>query len=118
MDIVYISQLEVETVIGVFDWERKIRQKVTIDLQMASDNRKAGETDNLDYALDYKAISQRITTYVEASEFRLIEALAENISSLLMTEFGIPWLRLKLGKPGAVNQAEDVGIIIERGNPG
>jgi dihydroneopterin aldolase len=116
MDIVYIKQLEIETVIGVFDWERKIRQKVCIDLEMATDIRKAGKTDNLDNALDYKAISKRLIEFVESSNFLLIEALAEHIATILLEEFHVPWLRLTLGKPGAISAAKDVGVIIERGN--
>ena len=116
MDIVYIKQLEIETVIGVFDWEREIRQKVCIDLEMATDIRKAGETDNLDNALDYKAISKRLIEFVESSNFLLIEALAEQIATILLEEFDVPWLRLTLGKPGAISASKDVGVIIERGN--
>lgn len=116
MDIVYIKQLEIETVIGVFDWERKIRQKVCIDLEMATDIRKAGETDNLDNALDYKAISKRLMEFVESSNFLLIEALAEHIATILLEEFDVPWLKLTLGKPGAISASKDVGVIIERGN--
>jgi len=114
MDIVYITALEIETVIGVYDWERKIRQKVTVDIEMAKDIRQAGRSDDLSDALDYKAIAKRIITFVEASEFMLIEALAENIAALLIREFKIPWLKLTLGKPGALSSAEDVGVIIER----
>jgi len=116
MDIVYITQLEVDTVIGVYDWERKIRQKITIDIEMATDIRQAGQTDDLHHALDYKAISKRIIAFVEGSEFMLVEALAENIAAVLIDEFPIPWLKLKVGKPGALSSAQDVGIIIERGS--
>ena len=116
MDIVYITQLEIDTVIGVYDWERNIRQKITVDLEMATDIRLAGRSDDLVDALDYKAISKRIITFVEASEFMLVEALAENIATLLIDEFKIPWLRLTLGKPGALSTAKDVGVIIERGS--
>ncbi len=116
MDIVYITQLEVDTVIGVYDWERKIRQKVTIDIEMATDIRPAGQSDDLLDALDYKAISKRIISFVEDSEFMLIESLAENIATLVIKEFEIPWLKLTLGKPGALSSAQDVGVIIERGH--
>ena len=115
MDIVYIKQLEIETVIGVFDWEREIRQKISIDLEMATDIRKASETDNLDDALDYKAISKRLIEFVESSNFLLIEALAEHITTILIQEFEVPWLRLTLSKPGAISASKDVGVIIERG---
>ena len=115
MDIVYITQLEIDTVIGVYDWERKIRQKITVDLEMATDISRAGRSDDLVDALDYKAISKRIITFVEASEFMLVEALAENVAAVLIEEFKISWLKLTIGKPGALSSAKDVGIIIERG---
>ena len=115
MDIVYITQLEIDTVIGVYDWERKIRQKITVDLEMATDISRAGRSDDLVDALDYKAISKGIITFVESSEFMLVEALAENVAALLIDEFRIPWLKLTIGKPGALSSAKDVGVIIERG---
>lgn len=115
MDIVFIQALAVETVIGVFDWEREIKQTVLLDLDMAHDIRPAAETDCLEQALDYDSLSKRLITFIEAAEFQLIETLAEECATLLMTEFNIPWLRLKLSKPGAVPAANDVGLIIERG---
>jgi|TARA_B100002003_G_C14156329_1_gene556807 dihydroneopterin aldolase len=116
MDIVYIEQLEIETIIGINDWERKVRQKVCIDLEMAFDIRKAGITDNIEDTLNYKLVAKRIIQFVESSQFMLIEALAENIASIVREEFQVPWLKLTLGKPGAVNGSRDVGVIIERGH--
>ncbi len=116
MDIVYIKQLEIETIIGIYDWERKVRQKVCMDLEMTFDIRKAGISDNIEDTLNYKAVAKRIIQFVEDSEFMLIEALAENIASIIREEFPVPWLKLTLGKPGAVNGSRDVGVIIERGH--
>ena len=115
MDIVYISDLRIETVIGIYDWERKIRQIVSIDLEMAADNRKAAATEHIDDALNYKAVAKRLIAFVEASEFQLVETLAERIAEIVLTEFDVDWLRLKLGKPGAVTGSKEVGVIIERG---
>ena len=115
MDIVYISDLRIETVIGIYDWERKIRQVVSIDLEMAADNRKAAATESIDDALNYKAVAKRLIAFVEASEFQLVETLAERIAEIVLTEFDVNWLRLKLGKPGAVTGSREVGVIIERG---
>ena len=115
MDIVYISDLRIETVIGIYDWERKIRQIVSIDLEMAADNRKAAATESIDDALNYKAVAKRLIAFVEASEFQLVETLAERIAEIVLTEFDVNWLRLKLGKPGAVTGSREVGVIIERG---
>ncbi len=115
MDIVYISDLRVETIIGIYDWERKIRQIVSIDLEMAADNRKAAATENIDDALNYKAVAKRLIQFAEESEFQLVETLAERIAEIILEEFNVDWLRLKLGKPGAVTGSREVGVIIERG---
>ncbi|MCZ6502759.1 MAG: dihydroneopterin aldolase [Gammaproteobacteria bacterium] len=115
MDIVYIKQLEIETIIGINDWERKVRQKVCIDLEMATDIREAGKTDNIDDTLNYKTIAKRIIQFVESSKFLLIEALAENVAAIILEEFQVPWLKLTLSKPGAIRGSRDVGVIIERG---
>lgn len=115
MDIVYIRDLKIETVIGIFDWERRIRQTVSIDLEMATDIRKAAATDNIADALDYKAVAKRLITYVGESQFLLVETLSEKVAEIVMTEFNVPWLKLRLSKPGAVRGSQDVGIIIERG---
>ena len=114
-DVVFIQGLRADAVIGVHDWERRLRQTLVIDLSLASDGSVAAATDQLPEALDYDAVAQRVTALVEASRFQLIESLAEAIARVLREEFGIPWLRLRLSKPGAVANAEAVGIEIERG---
>lgn len=115
MDIIFLRGLHIETVIGIYDWERKIRQPVILDLEMATDIRKAAASDDIADTLDYKAVSKRITSFVESSEFFLVETLAERITRILIEEFGVPWVRLTLNKKGAVRGASDVGLIIERG---
>jgi dihydroneopterin aldolase len=114
-DIVYIRGLQAEAVIGVYDWERTIRQTLVLDLELACDNRAAAATDAIEDAVDYDAISGRILAYVGDSEFQLIETLAERLAELLQREFAVTWLRLQLAKPGAVEAAQSVGVIIERG---
>ena len=114
MDIVYIRELEVETVIGVFDWERERKQTVSIDLDLGCDIRAAARSDDIADALDYKAISHRVVNFVAASEFMLVEALAEAIAGIVLAEFPVPWLRLRVGKPGAITGSKDTGVIIER----
>lgn len=116
MDIVFIKELEIETVIGIYDWERKIRQTISIDLDMATDIRKAAASDHIDDTLDYKAVAKRLIAFVEESRFELVEALAEKICEIVMQEFGVPWVRLTLNKPGAVSGSRSVGVIIERGH--
>ena len=115
MDTVYIRGLRTEAIIGVYDWEREIRQPLVLDLDLASDNRAAAATDGIAEAVDYDAISQRVLAYVRDSRFQLIETLAERVAAIVLEEFGIEWLRLRISKPGAVAVADDVGVIIERG---
>lgn len=114
MDIVYIRELEVETVIGIYDWERECRQIVSIDLDLGFDIRAAARSDNIARALDYKAISHRVREFVATSNFQLIEALAEAVAGIVLAEFPVAWLRLRVGKPGAVTGSRDTGVIIER----
>ena len=118
MDRVFIENLNIETIIGIFDWEREIRQTVSIDLEMEFDIRKAAETDAIEDTLDYKSVSKRLIHFVEDSEFQLVEALAESCAAIVLEEFPVNWLRLKLGKPGAVRGSSAVGVIIERNSRG
>jgi dihydroneopterin aldolase len=116
VDRIFISDLRIDTIIGIYDWERQVRQTIRIDLEMAHDIRRAAETDDIQYALNYKAVAKRLIAFVEASQFLLIETLAEDVARLIMTEFSVPWLRLTLHKPGALRGASSVGVIIERGS--
>lgn len=115
MDIVYIRDLRIETIIGIYDWERQVKQTVSLDLEMATDIRPAAETDDIQYALNYKAVSKRVIAYVEERQALLVETLAEEVAGLVLKEFEVSWLRLRLGKPGALRGALDVGLVIERG---
>ncbi|MEY1661211.1 dihydroneopterin aldolase [Isoalcanivorax beigongshangi] len=115
MDIVYIRDLRVDTVIGIFDWERRIRQTVSLDLEMGWDIRAAAATDGIETALDYKAVGKRLIAFIRAAEFQLVETLAEQAATIVLNEFQVPWLRLRLSKPGALRGARDVGVVIERG---
>lgn len=116
MDIIFISDLRVETVIGVYDWERHIKQMLVLDLEMGTDIRKAAQTDSIDDTLNYKAVAKRVIAFVEQSQFQLVETLAEKVAELILAEFKVPWLRLRVNKAGAVRGAKDVGVIIERGS--
>ena len=115
VDKVFLHDLRVQTTIGIFDWERRIRQTIGIDLEMASDVRKAAATDEIDDALDYKKVAKRIIAFVEAAEFQLVESLAEAVAKIVTDEFSVPWVRVSVNKQGAVRGAAGVGIIIERG---
>jgi dihydroneopterin aldolase len=116
MDIVYIRGLEVKTVIGVYDWEREIKQPISVDLDMATDITKAAATDAHEYVLDYKTVCVRVAEFIEGSDLKLLEAMAEEIAKLVQHEFRVPWVRVKISKPAAITGAKDVGVIIERGN--
>ena len=115
MDTVFIEALEIETVIGIYDWERNVRQKVVLDIEMAFDNRKPAANDKIEDTVNYKAVSKRLIAFVGESRFELVETLAERCAALIREEFGVAWLRLKLSKPGAVTGARAVGVVIERG---
>ncbi|WP_409525320.1 dihydroneopterin aldolase [Nitrincola sp. MINF-07-Sa-05] len=115
MDLVYIRELQVETIIGIYDWERQVRQTVSLDLEMGTDIRAAAATEDIENTLNYKSVSKRLISFISESEFLLVETMAEEIAQLVLDEFSVPWLRLRLSKPGAVRGAKDVGVIIERG---
>ncbi len=115
MDIIFLGGLEIETIIGIYDWERVTKQTVILDIEMAFDIEKAAETDDIQYTLDYKTVSRRIVSFVEASQFFLVEKLISEIAKIIRNEFNVPWVKITLNKKGAISSATDVGIIIERG---
>jgi len=115
MDIIYLRELKIETVIGVYDWEREIKQTLIFDLEMGFDIRKAAASDELADTLNYKAVAKRLIDYVSSTEFQLVESLAERCAEIIRHEFNVAWVRLSLNKKGAVRGATDVGVVIERG---
>lgn len=115
MDIVFIEQLSVITTIGVYDWEQTISQKLVFDVEMAWDNRRAAASDDVADCLSYADVSEAIINHVAGGKFALVERVAEEVATLLMQRFNSPWVRIKLSKPGAIAQAHQVGVIIQRG---
>jgi len=115
MDIIFLGALEIDTIIGIYDWEREQRQTVIFDIEMGFDIGKAAETDDIQYALDYKTVSDRIIAFVKASQFFLVERLISEIADIIRTEFNVPWVKITLNKKGAIGSGIDVGITIERG---
>ncbi len=113
-DVLYLHDLRVDCIIGIWDWERQTRQTIVLDLDMGVDIRAAAASDELRDAPDYKAVAKRVIAFVEASEFRLVETLAERVAGLILREFPVPWLRLRLDKHGAIRGAGQVGLVIER----
>lgn len=115
MDKIFLHGLSVETVIGIWEWERKIRQTVVIDLDMAADIRRAAATDSVEDTLNYKLVAKRVQQFVGESDFQLVETMAERIGEIVTNEFNVSWVRVKVNKPGAIRGARDVGVLIERG---
>ena len=115
MDMIYLNDLKIDTVIGIYDWERRVKQTISLDLEMATDIKKAAASDSIDDTLNYKAVAKRLIAFVEESEFQLVETLTEQIAEIIINEFGVPWVRVCLNKRGAVRHASGVGIVIERG---
>ncbi len=115
MDTIYLHGLTVDAVIGIWEWERKIRQKVVIDIDMDADIRKAAASDSVEDTLNYKLVAKRVIELAETSGFQLVETLAEGVADIVRNEFGVPWVRVKINKPGAIRGSRDVGVIIERG---
>mgnify|MGYP005691533211 FL=1 len=113
-DIIYIKDLRVKTIIGIFDWERKVKQEVSIDLEFPFDCEKAAKTDSIEDTIDYKAIAKGVIKFVEDSSFQLQETLAEEIASLIKNNYGVKSIRLRISKPGAIRGSKDVGLIITR----
>jgi len=118
MDIVFLRGLRIETVIGIHDWEKRIKQPVILDLEMSVDVARAAASDRIEDTLDYSAISKRLKQFVGASRIGLVETLAERCAELIRNEFGVRWVRLNINKIGAVSDARDVGVVIERGDSG
>lgn len=114
MDIVYLKDLRIKTVIGVYAWERQLKQTVVVDLEMGTDIRPAGCSDALEDALNYKDVAKRVMEFTQNSRFHLVEALAEGIAALVLRDFPVLWLRLRVNKQGAVRGVRDVGVLIER----
>ena len=113
-DKIFLSGLTADCIIGIWDWERKVKQKVVIDLEMAADIRRAAASDRIEDTLDYKKVSKRLQQFVEASQFQLVETLTDRIAQLVITEFDVPSVRVRLNKQGALRGSRDVGIVIER----
>jgi 7,8-dihydroneopterin aldolase/epimerase/oxygenase len=113
-DRIFLRGLAVECIIGFIEWERRVKQTVVIDLELPVDCRHAAETDEVADTLDYKKVAKRIIAFVEDSQFKLVETLAQRIASLVLAEFAVPWVRVSVNKPGAIRGSRDVGVVIER----
>ena len=113
-DRIYLRDLRTETIIGIYDWERKIRQTVSFDFEFPGDIRRAAKSDRIEDTLNYKSVAKRVLAFVETSEYHLVETLAEEVARLILREFSVEWVKVTLNKPGAVRGSRDVGVVIER----
>lgn len=114
MDTIFLHELRVDTIIGIREWERQIRQTVSIDLEMGADISRAAASDDIEDALNYKLVAKRVQQFVAESSFQLVETLAEKIADIVLSEFDVPWVEVRVNKPGAIRGAQDVGVKIRR----
>ena len=114
MDKIFIRALKTEAIIGIFDWERQVKQTILVDLEFSANIRKAALSDSIDDTLNYKKVAKRVLAFIDASQFHLVETLADSVAMLLLEDFGLEWVKVALSKPGAIRSSRDVGIIIER----
>lgn len=116
-DTIFLQDLRIETVVGIWDWERKIRQTVSIDLEMGADIARAAREDDINETLNYKKVAKRVQQFVADSEFQLVETMAQRIADTILGEFDMPWIQVRVSKPGAIRNAKNVGVLIRRENP-
>jgi dihydroneopterin aldolase len=114
VDKIFIHALKTEAIVGIFDWERQVKQTVLIDLEFSADIRKAALSDSIDDTLNYKRVAKRVLSFIEGSSFHLVETLAEHIAMVVLEDFGVAWVRIALSKPGAIRNSRDVGVVLER----
>ena len=114
MDKIFIHALKTEAIVGIFDWERQVKQTVLMDLELSADIRKAALSDSIDDTVNYKRVAKRVLAFVAASQFHLVETLAEHLAMLMLEEFGVAWVGISLSKPGAIRNSRDVGVVLER----
>ena len=115
MDTIFLRDLRIRTIVGIWEWDRRLPQIVSRDLDMDTDIRRAARSDRIEDTLDYKAVTRRVKAFVAGSSFNLIETMAEQIAALVVDEFGVPWVRVAVHKPWAIRGSRDVGVVIERG---
>jgi dihydroneopterin aldolase len=114
MDKIFIHALKTEAIVGIFDWERQVKQTVLMDLELSADIRTAALSDSIDDTVNYKRVAKRVLAFVAASQFHLVETLAEHVAMLMLEEFGVAWVAISLSKPGAIRNSRDVGVVLER----
>ncbi|MEW5943003.1 MAG: dihydroneopterin aldolase [Pseudomonadota bacterium] len=116
MDIVFLHEFKIDTVIGIYEWERELPQTVQLDLEIGLPHSRAAETDDVADTIDYGAVVERIRTSLTQRRFSLVEALAEHVAQIILAEFGAPWAKVSVTKLGLIRGVKRVGITIERGS--
>ncbi len=114
MDKIFIHALKSEAIIGILEWERQVKQTILVDIEMSADITKAALSDSIADTLNYRGVAKRVLAFIEASQFHLVETLAESIAMLILEEFGVAWVSIVLSKPGAVRSSRDVGVSLQR----
>lgn len=114
MDKLFLRELRVETIIGFWEWERRIKQTVVVDLEIGTDARPAAAADRVSSALNYEPIANRLVEFIGGADFHLVESLADAIARIVVADFGAKWVKVSVAKPGAIPAAREVGVIIER----
>jgi dihydroneopterin aldolase len=114
VDKIFLRELRIETIIGFWEWERRIKQVVSIDLENGTDARLAAASDAIAGTLNYEQLAKRLIEFVGESQFQMVEGLATAIGKIVVKEFGAPWVKVSVAKPGAIPAARDVGIVLER----
>jgi dihydroneopterin aldolase len=113
-DRIFLHGLTTQCIIGFIDWERRVKQTVELDIELPVDCERAARSDDVADTLDYKKVAKRVLSFVEASEFQLVETLAHRLALVILEEFAVPWVRVSLNKPGAIRHSRDVGVVIAR----
>ncbi|MFA6179451.1 MAG: dihydroneopterin aldolase [Candidatus Methylopumilus sp.] len=116
MDIIFLSEVKVQTKLGVPEWERMVEQTIVLDLEIAMPNSSSCQTDDISDTIDYGVVVARIRQTLAERSFKLVEALAEHICQIILTEFSAPWVKIKVAKPGILPGLKALGVVIERGN--
>ena len=113
-DRIFLRELKTEAIIGIYEWERRVRQTISVDLEIPGDVRRAAASDRIEDTLNYKLVAKKVLAFIEASGYHLVETLAEEIAQLILRDFALEWVKVTLSKPGAIRGSRDVGVVIER----
>ena len=115
MDTLFLRDFRLQMIIGIYEWERKVPQTVQLDLEIGLPHSRACQTDDVADSINYADVAQRIRDTIGQRDFNLVEALAEHVAQVVLTEFGSPWIKVCVTKLAVVRGIKQLGICIERG---